>query len=90
MRIVAISILALTGLTGLTGCVSLHAKVPEELIRQHAVHEDGMDLAAICSHRGKKYSEGAIACMAGARMTCDPKGRWVRDGDCQEPRRRQQ
>ncbi|MCP5057740.1 MAG: hypothetical protein GY937_13605 [bacterium] len=79
MRIAAISILALPGLTG---CLSLHADIPEALVRQHVAREEGIELAAICSHEGRTFSEGAIACMAKAHMTCDPTGRWVRDGDC--------
>jgi hypothetical protein len=81
MRIVASSLLALA-LTPLSGCMTLHADVPEEVIRRHVSQEEGIDLSAICSHEGKTYSEGAIACMAKQRMTCDPGGRWVKNGDC--------
>ena len=79
MRIVAISLLALTALTG---CVSLHAAVPEEVVRQHIAREEGLEMAAICSHEGQSYSEGAVACMAERRMACDPTGRWVEEGGC--------
>ena len=78
MRIVTISLLAL----GMTGCLSLHADVPEDVVRRHMAHEEGLELAAICSHAGQTYSEGAVACMAERRMVCDPEGRWVQDGDC--------
>ena len=79
MRLVAIPLLALTTLTG---CMSLHAKIPEDVVRRHAAREHGVELASVCSHEGKSFSEGAVACMAGGRMTCDPSGRWVRNGDC--------
>jgi len=79
MRIVAISLLALATLSG---CMSLHADVPAEVIRHHIAREDGIELASICSHEGRSFSEGAIACMAQQRMTCDPSGRWVQDGGC--------
>lgn len=77
--VVAISLLALATLTG---CLSLHADVPEAVIRHHIAHEEGIDLGAICSHEGKTYSEGAITCMAAQRMVCDPTGRWAQNGDC--------
>ncbi len=76
MRIVAISSLALATLGG---CVTLHADLPEEMVRQMA-REDGV--GATCSQDGKSFSEGAIVCMAEQRMTCDPTGRWVQDGSC--------
>ena len=79
MRIVAISLLTLATLSG---CLSLHADIPEEVVRRHIAREDGVDLGAICSHEGRSFSEGAVACMTGQRMTCDPTGRWVRDGAC--------
>ncbi|MDJ0787052.1 MAG: hypothetical protein QNK05_09625 [Myxococcota bacterium] len=79
MRLVAISILALITLCG---CVSLNANVPEDVVRRHMAKEEGLELASICSHAGQTYSEGAVACMADRRMTCDPEGRWVQDGDC--------
>jgi hypothetical protein len=79
MRIVAISLFALSSLSG---CLALHANVPEEAVRLHMVHEKGIDLGAICSHEGRSFSEGAVACMAGRRMTCDPTGRWAQDGAC--------
>ena len=78
MRIVAISLLALATLSG---CISLHADLPEELVR-HMAREDGVELSAICSHEGRNFSEGAIVCMTDRRMTCDPTGRWMQDGDC--------
>ena len=43
---------------------------------------EGIEVAAVCSHEGQRYSEGAVACMAGQRMSCDPSGRWVAGGDC--------
>ena len=79
MRIVAISLLVLAPLTG---CLTLHANVPEDAVRRHIAKEEGIELAAICSREGKSYSEGAVACMAEQRMTCDPAGRWVKDGTC--------
>ena len=79
MRIVAISLLALTTLSG---CLSLHANVSEEVIRRHMAREDGVELGAICSQEGQTFSEGAIVCMAKRTMTCNPTGRWVQDGDC--------
>jgi hypothetical protein len=79
MNIVAISLLALATLSG---CLSLHADLPEEVVRRHIAREDGVDLAMICSHEGRSFSEGAVACMAKQRMTCDPTGRWVQDGAC--------
>ena len=79
MRLVAISLLAVVVLTG---CVTLQAEVPEDVVRRHAALEHDIELAAICSHQGKSYSEGAVACMAGRRMTCDPSGRWLSQGDC--------
>jgi hypothetical protein len=79
MRIVAISLLALTAFSG---CLTLRADIPEEVVRQHVAREEGIDLAAICSHEGRSFSEGAIACMAEQRMACGPTGRWTRDGDC--------
>ena len=79
MRIVAISLLALTTLGG---CMSLHANIPEEVVRRHMAHEDGVELSAICSQQGQSFSEGAIVCMAKRSMTCDATGRWVQDGAC--------
>jgi hypothetical protein len=79
MRIVTISLLMVATLSG---CVALHANIPEEVVRRHIAREDGVDLGAICSHEGKSFSEGAIACMAERSMTCDPTGRWVKDGAC--------
>lgn len=51
MRIVAISLLALTTLSG---CMTLHATVPEEAVRHHIAREHGVELGAICSHEGHK------------------------------------
>jgi hypothetical protein len=79
MRLVAIPLLALITLTG---CMSLRVRVPEDVVRRHMAREHGIELAALCSNEGQSFSEGAVACMAGARMTCDPSGRWVRSGDC--------
>ena len=79
MRIVAISLIALTTLSG---CLSLHANLPEDAVRRHMAHEDGVELGAICSQEGQSFSEGAIVCMAERRMACDPTGRWVQDGAC--------
>ena len=81
MRFVALPVLALAVAT-LSGCVSLHAAVPEDVVRQHAVHEDGLDLPSICQMGGQSYSEGALACMAEQRMSCDASGRWIPAGDC--------
>ena len=79
MRHLAISLLTLVPLTG---CMSLHADLPEDAVRHHMAREDGIQLAAICLHDGQNSSEGAIACMAGRRMSCGPTGRWVPDGNC--------
>ena len=79
MRLVAILTLALVPLAG---CLSLHANVPEDAVRRHIAHEEGKELGAICSHEGRSYSEGALACMAGRRMSCDASGRWVEAGGC--------
>ena len=82
MRIASIS--ALLSLALLTGCMTLQADIPEDVIRVHAAAEHDIELAAMCSHEGKTYSEGAITCMAEQRMTCDPDGRWIAaaDGGC--------
>ena len=79
MRITAISLLVLAVFTG---GFSLHAQVPEEVVRQHAMQEEGIELASICSHEDRRFSEGASVCMIERRMVCDPSGRWQRDGDC--------
>ncbi len=79
MRIVAISLLALTTLSG---CLSLHANLPEEVVRRHMAREYGVELGAICSQEGKSFSEGAVVCMAKRSMTCDPGGRWGKDCAC--------
>jgi len=84
MRIVAPSLLVsifVLALTSLGGCMTLQAKVPEDAVRQMA-RKDGADLAAICSHDGRSFSEGAMLCMTGHRMSCDSKGRWIEQGDC--------
>ena len=78
MRNILISLLTLVALTG---CISLHAELPEEMVR-HIAREDGVDLGAICSHNGQSFSEGATLCMANRRMTCDRAERWVHDGTC--------
>jgi hypothetical protein len=78
MRIAAITFLALFMLSG---CMSIHANVPDDMVR-HIAREDGVDIGATCSHGGESFSEGAISCMAGQRMSCDPTGRWVQDGSC--------
>ena len=75
-------ILAPLALATLTGCFSLHAEVPEEVVRHHIAREEGIELSAICSHEDRHYSEGAITCMAGERMTCDAHGRWIPRGEC--------
>ena len=78
MRIVAISLL---GVAALSGCVSLHADLPEDLVR-HMARKDGVEIGAICSHEGQRFSQGAIVCMAKQRMICDSVGRWVQDDSC--------
>ena len=65
-----------------TGCFSLQANVPEEAVRYHLAKEEGVQLPAICSYEGKRFSEGAFACMDSRRMVCNPDGRWVQDGTC--------
>jgi len=57
MRIVAISILALVTLSG---CMTVHAYLPDEMVR-HIARKDGVELGAICSHEGRSFSEGAVA-----------------------------
>lgn len=79
MRIVAISLFALVSLTG---CLTFHADVPADAVRQHMAREDGIELGAICSHEGRSFSEGATLCMAERRMVCDPRARWVQDDAC--------
>ena len=78
MRIIAISALAVVGLSG---CFSLHAHIPEDMVRQHA-REEGAELPAVCSHEGRKFSEGSVVCMETHRMVCDPAERWVPEGAC--------
>lgn len=75
-----ISALIVVG-AALAGCMSLRADLPEDAVREMA-RRDGADLAALCSHDGRSFSEGAILCMAGQRMICDPTGRWVQNGEC--------
>ena len=79
MRSIALSLLAPALLCG---CMTLHADIPEEAVRHHLAREEGVVLAASCSHEGKRFSEGASACMTGRRMICDETGRWAQDGDC--------
>ncbi len=79
MRFVPISLLALLPMLG--GCVSVQAQLPENLVRQLA-RQDGVEISGVCSFSGQSYSEGAIACMEGQRLTCDAEGRWVAGGDC--------
>ena len=78
MRSGAILLLALPTLIG---CVAVHAHLPEDVVR-HMAREDGVALTAVCSHEGRAYSEGAIACMDAQRVVCDAEGRWVQDGAC--------
>ena len=78
MRVLTLSLLALVTLTG---CFSIHAHLPEDMVR-HMAREDGVDLAAICSHDGRTFSEGAIVCMDSRRAICDSAGRWDHDGSC--------
>ena len=73
MRFVLIPLLAVVATSG---CMTLHAKDPEDAVRQMA-REDGVDVAALCSHDGRGFSEGAIVSMEGRRMTCNETGRWV-------------
>lgn len=79
MRFVLASLLALVTLTG---CMTLHADVPESVVRHHIAKEEGIEIAAVCSHAGQSYSEGALACMAEQRMRCDTNGRWIDAGAC--------
>ena len=79
MRLAAIPLLALALLTG---CFTLHAHVPEEAVRLHLAQEEELDLGSICSFEGQRFSEGALACMGGRRMVCDPAGRWKQQGEC--------
>lgn len=79
MRLIAISILALATLTG---CMTLHAQVPEDVVRHHVANEEGIVLPAVCAHQGKRFSEGALVCMEESRMVCDPNGRWVENEAC--------
>ena len=78
MRIFAISLFALASLTG---CIAVHAHLPEDMVR-HMAREDGVEVAAVCSHNGQGFSEGASVCMEKRRMTCDRTERWVQDGAC--------
>ena len=79
MSRVAVPLLALATLTG---CLSLHADIPPDAVRQHLAREEGITLASICSYEGRSFSEGAVACMAAQRMTCGADGRWLADGAC--------
>ncbi len=79
MRMAAIALLALVPLAG---CFSVHAHVPEDVVRWHVAREEGVELGAICSYEGRSFSEGAVACMAERRMSCGPDGSWVPDGTC--------
>jgi hypothetical protein len=79
MRTIAISLFSLTTLSG---CLALHANIPEDVVRRHVAREEGIELGAICSYEGRSSSEGAVACMAKQRMTCDGSGRWVPGGAC--------
>lgn len=85
MRTIAVpfvvSLLALS-VASLAGCLTLQAELPEDAVRQMA-REDGADLAAICAHDGRRFSEGARVCMAGQRMSCDSAGRWTEEGVCE-------
>ena len=79
MRFVPIALLVALPLLG--GCVSVQAQLPENLVRQMARH-DGVEIVGVCSLGGQSYSEGALACMEGQRMTCDPEGRWIAGDGC--------
>ena len=83
MRTIACTFPALA-LAGLTGCFSLHATLPEDAVRRHMALEEGIELSAVCSLDGRTFSEGAVVCMAGQRMTCDAGGRWAaaENGGC--------
>jgi len=74
-------IIAVATIATLSGCMSLHADLPERMVR-HIAREDGVELPAICSHEGQIYSEGAAVCMTGRRMICDATERWVQDDSC--------
>jgi hypothetical protein len=83
-HIIPISILpiiAITATIALSGCLSLHADLPERMVR-HIAREDGVELPAICTHEGQIFSEGAVVCMTDRRMICDSTERWVQDDSC--------
>jgi hypothetical protein len=79
MRTLTISLI---GLFALSDCVSLHAEVPDEVIRHHIARKEGIEIGAICSHESRHYSERAVACRASQRMTCSTAGRCVSLGEC--------
>ncbi len=79
MRLIAILLLALATQTG---CMTLHAQIPEDVVRQHVEQEEGIVLPAVCAHEGMRFSEGALVCMEQRRMTCDAGGRWMAGDAC--------
>jgi hypothetical protein len=84
MRLITLSLLALALLTlaALTGCMTLHAQIPEDVVRQHVQNEEGIVLPAVCTHEGMRFSEGARVCMEKQGMSCDPSGRWLAGDAC--------
>lgn len=76
MRTLAMT-LALVAPLAATGCMTLHAQLPEDAVRHHMAREEGLDLPALCTLDGRNFSEGALVCTAGHRMTCEAPGRWV-------------
>ena len=84
MRTISLSLLSLIGLAlvATTGCMTVHADVPEDVIRHKMARDEGIELSARCSHEGRSYSEGAMVCMTQQLMSCSPSSVWTRDGDC--------
>ena len=72
---------AVVAVSLLCGCMSVHAQIPEDMVRHYA-RKEGADVGAICSHGGQSYSEGAIVCMGDRLMVCDPVGRWASESGC--------
>ncbi|MFK7895714.1 MAG: hypothetical protein AB8G23_07750 [Myxococcota bacterium] len=79
MRLISITLMALATQTG---CMTLKADIPEDAMRHHLEHKEGIVLPALCSHEGNRFSEGALVCMEGRQMSCDPSSRWLAGEDC--------
>lgn len=81
-KILTIPMFALAAVLTWSGCLTLQAHVPEDVVRQHVAREEGITLPAVCAHDGLRFSEGALVCMEGRRMSCDAAGRWAEQEGC--------